>query len=50
MDRKTLIAVGLSVVVIVGSLLAQTFLFPTSDGALGLGRLRPPASRRPATS
>ena len=46
MDRKTLIAVGLSVVVIVGSLLAQTFLFPTSDGALGLGA--PPAASVPA--
>ena len=37
MDRRTLIAVGLSVVVIVGSLLIQTFLFPTPDAALGLG-------------
>ena len=41
MDRRTLIAVGLSVVVIVGSLLIQTFLFPTPDDALGLGS--PPA-------
>ena len=37
MDRRTLIAVGLSVVVIVGSLLAQTFLFPAPDEALGFG-------------
>ena len=37
MDRRTLIAVGLSVVVIVGSLLIQTFLFPAPDDALGLG-------------
>ena len=37
MDRRTLIAVGLSVVVIVGSLLIQTFLFPTPDDALGFG-------------
>ena len=35
MDRRTLIAVGLSVVVIVGSLLVQTFLFPAPEGALG---------------
>ena len=46
MDRKTLIAVGLSVVVIVGSLLVQTFLFPSPDGGLGLGA--PPAARVPA--
>lgn len=37
MDRRTLIAVGLSVVVIVGSLLVQTVLFPTPEGALGSG-------------
>ncbi len=37
MDRRTLIAVGLSVVVIVGSLLVQTFLFPTPDDPSGLG-------------
>ncbi|MDE0449648.1 MAG: membrane protein insertase YidC [Spirochaetaceae bacterium] len=46
MDRRTLIAVGLSVVVIVGSLLVQTFLFPAPDGALGLGA--PTAARAPA--
>ena len=46
MDRRTLIAVGLSVVVIVGSLLVQTFLFPTPDGALGLGA--PPRASVPA--
>lgn len=40
MDRRTLIAVGLSVVVIVGSLLVQTFLFPASEGGLGLGAPR----------
>ena len=43
MDRRTLIAVGLSVVVIVGSLLIQTFLFPTPDDALGLGSAPAPA-------
>ena len=37
MDRRTLIAVGLSVVVIVGSLLAQTFLFPAPDETLAIG-------------
>lgn len=31
MDRKTLIAVGLSIIVIVGSLLIQTFLFPSRE-------------------
>ena len=41
MDRRTLIAVGLSVVVIVGSLLIQTFLFPAPDDALGLGGSSP---------
>ena len=51
MDRRTLIAVGLSVVVIVGSLLIQTFLFPTPDDALGLGSAPAPASEsgEPAT-
>ena len=44
MDRRTLIAVGLSVVVIVGSLLIQTFLFPTPDDALGLGSAPAPAT------
>lgn len=48
MDRRTLIAVGLSVVVIVGSLLIQTFLFPTPEGALGLGSA--PASGGDATA
>ena len=48
MDRRTLIAVGLSVVVIVGSLLIQTFLFPTPEGALGLGSA--PASSGDATA
>ena len=43
MDRRTLIAVGLSVVVIVGSLLIQTFLFPAPDDALGLGSAPAPA-------
>ena len=51
MDRRTLIAVGLSVVVIVGSLLIQTFLFPSPDDALGLGSTPAPAaeSGEPAT-
>ena len=52
MDRRTLIAVGLSVVVIVGSLLIQTFLFPTPDAALGLGSAPAPGgeSGEPATA
>ena len=52
MDRRTLIAVGLSVVVIVGSLLIQTFLFPAPDDALGLGGAPAPAtgSGEPATA
>ena len=44
MDRRTLFAVGLSVVVIVGSLLIQTFLFPTPDDAPGLGSAPAPAT------
>ena len=52
MDRRTLIAVGLSVVVIVGSLLIQTFLFPAPDDALGLASAPAPAteSGAPATA
>ena len=44
MDRRTLFAVGLSVVVIVGSLLIQTFLFPTPDDAPGVGSAPAPAT------
>ena len=47
MDRRTLIAVGLSVVVIVGSLLVQTFLFPAPDGVGLLGA--PAPAGQPAT-
>ncbi len=50
MDRRTLIAVGLSVVVIVGSLLIQTFLFPAPDDALGLGSAPATESGEPATA
>ena len=52
MDRRTLIAVGLSVVVIVGSLLIQTFLFPAPDDALGLAGAPAPATESgdPATA
>ena len=52
MDRRTLIAVGLSVVVIVGSLLIQTFLFPAPDDALGLASATAPATEggEPATA
>ena len=50
MDRRTLIAVGLSVVVIVGSLLIQTFLFPAPDDALGLAPAPATESGEPATA
>ena len=50
MDRRTLIAVGLSVVVIVGSLLIQTFLFPAPDDALGFGGAPAPATESGAAA
>ena len=50
MDRRTLIAVGLSVVVIVGSLLLQTFLFPTPEGGLGIAPETAPATADGAQS
>ena len=50
MDRRTLIAVCLSVVVIVGSLLIQTFLFPTPEGALGPGTAPAPETAEGAAA
>ena len=48
MDRRTLIAVALSVVVIVGSLLVQTFLFPGARRrVLGLGGAPAAGHREP---